>query len=337
MRSTRDSAERGAGDALLAIERLSVEFDTVHGRLRAVDEVSLEVRAGECLAIVGESGSGKSQLFLACLGLLAANGRATGRARFGDAELIGASERELNRLRGVRLATVTQDPLSALTPYLRIEEQLTEVLIAHRLAGRREARERALRALEAVRIGDVPRRLRQYPHELSGGMRQRVALAMALIARPELLIADEPTTALDVTVQAQVLELLRDARGSGLAIVLITHDLGVVAGLADRIAVMYAGRLVEVAPADGLLGEPAHPYARALLDSVPRLSGDPAGTLVAIAGQPPRAGERTTGCAFAPRCPRCFAPCTRDRPELRPIARDRQVACHAVSGPGPAP
>jgi oligopeptide/dipeptide ABC transporter ATP-binding protein len=326
MHSTRDSAERVV--PLLELRDLCVDFELPAGAIRAVHSVSLEVRAGQCLAVVGESGSGKSQTFLACLDLLAANGRTTGSARFEGHELIGAAEPELNALRGTRIVTVFQDPMNALTPQLTIGEQLSEVLTAHGLASRGEAEARALEVLAQVGIPDPRRRIEQYPHEFSGGMRQRAVIAMALMARPKLLIADEPTTALDVTIQAQVLGLLRDLRDQGLAIVLITHDLGVAAGIADQLAVMYAGRVVEAGAAGEVLAAPAHPYTRALLAAVPRLD-DPTGRRLAwIEGHPPRPGEIETGCAFEPRCNERRAVCRETRPELRWREVTRAVACH---------
>jgi oligopeptide transport system ATP-binding protein len=313
---------------LLSIRDLSVDFVTPRGRVQAVCEVSLDVAAGECLAVVGESGSGKSQLFLACLGLLAARGSTRGSARFKGQELLGASTVALNAVSGTRVAMVFQDPMNALTPHLSIGRQLGEVLLDRGLAGRKEACERSVAALQAVGLADAEARLQQYPHELSGGQRQRVAIAMALMTRPELLIADEPTTALDVTVQTQVLQVLRRARRDGLAMVLITHDLGVVAGMADRVAIMYAGRIVETAPVRDLFAAPAHPYTAALLEAVPRLAEASVGRLRSIEGQPPAPGEIVQGCAFAPRCPHVAAICRREAPALRSGA-NRAVACHA--------
>jgi oligopeptide/dipeptide ABC transporter ATP-binding protein len=298
------------------------------GTVRAVDGLSLALAEGECLAVVGESGSGKTQVLNACLGLLAANGRAQGSVRFRGQELLGVSEGQLTSVRGVGIGLLSQDPMSALTPHLRIGTLLTEALLDRGLATPAEAARQAEQALQDVGIDEPAARLRQYPHELSGGMRQRVALAVALMCRPPVLFADEPTTALDVTVQARVLELLAAARARGVGILLITHDLGVVAGLADRVAVMYAGRIVETAPVAQLFAAPAHPYTSALLDAVPHLSDRSGRRLANIPGQPPRPGERHAGCAFAPRCSRVDAVCRELGPTLRTSPGLAQVACH---------
>jgi oligopeptide/dipeptide ABC transporter ATP-binding protein len=317
---------------LLDIRNLQVEFATRSGLVTAVAGVTLDVHAGECLAVVGESGSGKSQLFLAALGLLPENGRASGSVRFGEIELLGAGSRALRSVRGARIGMVFQDPLSALTPHLRIEDQLLEVLAAHGLDGSPAARPKALEALSTVGIDEPERRLRQYPHELSGGMRQRVAIAAALIAGPELLIADEPTTALDVTVQAQIVDLLRGLRRRGLAIVFISHDLPLVAGLADRIAVMYAGRVAESGPAAELCHRARHPYTQALLRAVPGLQADRSQPLAEIEGQPRAARLVETSCPYEPRCPLRFSPCATMLPELRTDASSgASVACHAAA------
>lgn len=313
---------------LLELRDLKVDFKTSEGPVAAVRGVSLDLPAGQCLAVVGESGSGKSQTFLACLGLLAENGRASGSACFEGQQLIGASDDQLNRLRGTKLVTIFQDPMNSLTPHMRIGEQVSEVLWAHGLADRSTARARAIEALRAVNIAEPERRYRDFPHEFSGGMRQRVAIAMALIAEPRLLVADEPTTALDVTVQAQILRLLRSARDRGLAIVLISHDLGVVAGVADSVAIMYAGRIVETGSAADLLSAPAHPYTKALLDAMPSPGDTPGQRLRAIDGQPPRPGALFTGCAFAARCMRRQPDCNQVQPDLHSSRAGRRVACH---------
>lgn len=314
--------------ALLEITDLSVEFDSPLGPVRAVREVTLALRRGECLAVVGESGSGKSQLFLGALGLLAQGGRAHGSVRFAGIDLPVGDTDVLRTVLGTRLTMVFQDPMNALTPHLTIGRQLAEVVLERGQMDAAAAHTRSVAMLQAVRMPDPERRLRQYPHELSGGQRQRAAIAMALMTDPELLVADEPTTALDVTVQAQVLEVLQSARGRGLALVLITHDLGVVAGIADRVAVMYAGRLVEVAPVRGLFESPAHPYTAALLASVPRLDTPVGARMQGIDGRPPAPGEELPGCAFAPRCPAASDLCRRQRPRLHSRASSL-VACHA--------
>ena len=318
-------------EPVLRVRGLDVDFATSQGEVQAVSGVSFDVRAGECLAVVGESGSGKTQVLMACLGLLASNGTSRGSVQFAGRELIGASERALNVVRGTGIGLLSQDPLSSLTPHLRIETLLTEGLLDRGLATVAEAHERALQALTEVDIPEPEARLRQYPHELSGGMRQRVALAAALMCSPQLLFADEPTTALDVSVQARVLELLAGVRDRGVGVLIITHDLGVVAGLADRVAVMYCGRIVETASTDELFSAPKHPYTAALLAAVPRLHGDAQARLVGIPGDPPQPSARPPGCAFAPRCERAVERCSESRPELTHCAGlnpPTAVACH---------
>jgi oligopeptide transport system ATP-binding protein len=315
------------------VEGLNVRFRTDHGEVSAVSDLSFEIGRGECLGIVGESGSGKSQTFLGMLGLLAPNGRASGSATFDGRELVGAPRNALDDLRGNRIAMIFQDALSGLTPTMRIGEQMMEVLAAHRGMGHAEARARALEVLEIVKIPDAARRLRAYPFELSGGMRQRVMIGLAMLCSPELLIADEPTTALDVTVQAQVLRLLLGLkRHAGASIVLITHDLAVVAGLSDRVMIMYAGRAVEAGPVRDIFADPRHPYTRGLLRSVPTLSGDPAADLPTIPGQPPDLERLPHGCPFAERCAHAEARCAAERPALRAVAPGRLVACHLEAG-----
>jgi len=258
--------------ALLEVENLSVRFALAGHEIAAVSDFSLSVAAGECLGIVGESGAGKSQAFLAITGLLAVNGRALGSARFESAQLIGANAAALDRVRGARIGMIFQNPMTSLTPHLTVGVQVAELLVRHMGVTARAARLRALELLARVQLPDVERRARQYPHELSGGMRQRVMIAIALACDPSLLIADEPTTALDVTIQAQILALLAELkRERGMSLVLITHDLGVVAGLAERVAVMRAGRIVECASVAAILRTPSHPYTQSLLSLAPRI------------------------------------------------------------------
>jgi oligopeptide/dipeptide ABC transporter ATP-binding protein len=265
-------------EPVLSIRDLNVRFDTYDGEVHAVRNVSLDVSRGECLGIVGESGSGKTQTFLATMGLLAGNGRVDGSARFQDQELIGLDTRRLNKIRGSRMTMIFQDPLTALTPYMRIGDQIAEPLRVHQGLSDAAAQARAKEWLERVRISDAPRRLRQYPHELSGGMRQRVMIAIAMACEPELLIADEPTTALDVTVQAEVLDLMDELkRETNAGLVLVTHDMGVIARLADRVAVMRHGEVVEQGPVDEPFAAPRTDYAKKLLAAIPRLDRDDRG------------------------------------------------------------
>jgi oligopeptide transport system ATP-binding protein len=315
--------------AILEIERLTTRFRTPEGEVRAVSEVDLTLGAGETVGIVGESGSGKSQLFLSVMGLLAANGRAEGSARFRGTELIGLAPAAIRRLRGHNLAMIFQDPMTSLNPHLTVGRQLTEVLTLHKGMDGTSARAAAVAMLERVRMPDAGRRLDQYPHEFSGGMRQRIMIAMALLCEPDVLIADEPTTALDVTVQAQILELLRELKANlNGAIALITHDMGVIAGLCDRVAVMYAGRIVETGPVETVFAAPIHPYTRGLLAALPRIDASRPGELYAIPGQPPNLQRRIAGCAFAPRCPHAWDRCRAERPALRAVGQARAMACH---------
>ncbi|RKP46397.1 ABC transporter ATP-binding protein [Trinickia fusca] len=305
--------------ALLEVEQLSVRFTRRDGPpVQAVDDVSFALEAGRTLGIVGESGSGKSQTVLALLGLLASNATVGGKARYEGQDLLVMHRRALNTLRGNRIAIVFQDPMTSLNPFLTIERQMTEPLQLHRKMSRREARKRAIEALERVHIPDAARRIGMYPHEFSGGMRQRVTIAMALVTEPRILIADEPTTALDVTVQAQIVDLLRELnRERDTAIILITHDMGVVAGLCDDVMVMYAGRTVEQASAAQLFASPTHPYTIGLMNALPRLDDAGDAPLVTIAGNPPMPGEAPAGCAFAKRCPYAQDRCTGTRPTLQ--------------------
>jgi peptide/nickel transport system ATP-binding protein len=309
---------------LLEVRDLRVSFDTEDGVVRAVDGIGWAVDAGRTLGIVGESGSGKTVASLSVLGLTRArNARVEGSILLDGRELLSASEEELRRIRGNDVAMIFQDPLSALHPFFRIGDQLAEAVLAHRDVTRREAAARALEMLELVGLPDARGRVGAYPHELSGGMRQRVMIAMALVNEPRLLIADEPTTALDVTVQAQILELLARLQAElGMAIVLITHDLGIVAELADDVAVMYAGRIVEQAPTQAIFDAPEHPYTWGLLRSIPRLERPRSEELVAIPGRPPSLIDPPGGCRFHPRCPYVREAHRHIVPELVPAGDD---------------
>ncbi|GGY02420.1 ABC transporter ATP-binding protein [Streptomyces hiroshimensis] len=319
---------------LLSVTDLTVTFPTRHGDVRAVDSLSFAVRRGQTLGIVGESGSGKSVTSLAVMGLHT-GARVTGSIALVGRELNGLPERELNRLRGRRMAMIFQDPLSSLHPYYTVGEQIAEHHRVHFGSRRAAARKRAVEMLAEVGIPEPARRAGEYPHQFSGGMRQRVMIAMALACEPDLLIADEPTTALDVTVQAQILELIaRLQEQRGLAVVMITHDLGVVARVAREVLVMYGGRAAEQAPVDTLFADPGHPYTRGLLDSLPRLDDSDDAPLRAIPGSPPSLLDPAPGCAFSPRCPRAAAAtpaerahCAGVRPELRP-SQGHLVSCH---------
>jgi oligopeptide transport system ATP-binding protein len=315
--------------ALLEVKNLNTRFDTPEGEVKAVNDLFFVIEEGETVGVVGESGSGKSQTFLTVMGLLAANGRATGSARFRGAELLGLAPNEMNRIRGSRIAMIFQDAMTSLNPYLRISRQMTEVLVAHRGMGESEARKAAVAMLDRVGIPEAKRRFDGYPHEFSGGMRQRVMIAMALLCEPDLLIADEPTTALDVTIQAQILDLMRDLkRGGRTAIVMITHAMGVVAGLCDRVLVMYGGRIVEEAPVRDIFYDPQHPYTHGLLRAAPRLDAAITAELRTIAGQPPNLQHLLPGCAFHERCVSRLDRCSTDEPAVRPAGPGRRKACH---------
>ncbi len=301
---------------LLQVRDLSVQFKTNDGLVYAVNKLNFELGRGQTLGIVGESGSGKSQTVLAMMGLLARNGAATGEVLHHGRNLLALAPAELNAIRGDRIAMIFQDPMTSLNPYLTVERQMTEVLELHRGMSRREARVRATQLLDAVKIPDAKRRIGFFPHEFSGGMRQRVMIAMALLCEPEVLIADEPTTALDATVQAQITVLLRELqRDFGTAIVLITHDLGVVAGLCDDVMVMYGGRVMEHASADDIFHRPSHPYTRGLLAALPRLD-EAADALTSIPGNPPNMNSLPPGCPFSPRCRYAIDACSAAMPPL---------------------
>jgi len=317
--------------SLLECKNLSVRFSTDYDEIIAVDNLSLSINESECIGIVGESGSGKTQSFLGMLGLLARNGHTSGSVRFHGEEILNAPRRRLNELRGDRIAMIFQDALSALTPTMRVGNQLAESLIRHRAVSKQAARERALEMLEIVNMPDAAARYRSYPFELSGGQRQRVMIAMAMICRPDLVIADEPTTALDVTVQAQILALLDGLkRHTTTSVVLITHDLAVVAGLCDRVLIMYGGSVVESGPTREIFRQPQHPYTAGLLRSVPSLTGDTECELPTIPGQPPYMPAQGPGCSFAARCAQATDRCALETPQLRTTEPQRQCACHLV-------
>jgi oligopeptide transport system ATP-binding protein len=313
----------------LAVEELSAAFFTRRGIVRAVEKVSFSLAAGETLGLVGESGCGKSATAQAILRVLPFPGRITGgRIEFDGHDLVALSERGMERIRGHKVALVPQDPTASLNPLLTAGQHLVEVLEVHLGMRGAAARVRAAELLATVGIPEPERRFHAYPHELSGGMRQRVMIALAVACGPSLLIADEPTTALDATVQAQILDLLRSlSRELHMATILITHNLGVVAGLCDRVAVMYAGRIVELAPRDELFANPKHPYTVALLRCVPRLDRIGEGTLDSIPGQPPNLLRIPRGCAFAPRCPLASFRCTEEVPPLMDVGPDHRSAC----------
>jgi peptide/nickel transport system ATP-binding protein len=318
-------------EVLLRVEDLRVEFPTEDGVVHAVDGITYQVHSGRTLGIVGESGSGKTVASLTTLGLTRGQGaRVSGRILFGGRDLVSLPEDELRSIRGNDIAMIFQDPLSALHPLYKVGKQLTEAVLAHRDVTKAKARERAVELLGLVGIPDPSRRVDDYPHEFSGGMRQRVMIAMALANEPKLLIADEPTTALDVTVQAQILALMeRLQRELGMAIVIITHDLGVVAEMADDIAVMYAGRIVETASAKLIFSGPEHPYTWGLLKSIPTLDRPREEDLVPIPGTPPSLINRPSGCHFHPRCAYAQPDHSRIDPELRPVPSEpsHHVAC----------
>ncbi|WP_019931926.1 ABC transporter ATP-binding protein [Nocardia sp. BMG111209] len=314
--------------SLLEVSDLAVSFPGEEGRIDAVRGVNYTVSDGEVLAIVGESGSGKSVSSLAVMGLLPDQARVRGSIRLRGRELLGMGDRQLSALRGSRISMVFQDPLSALTPVYRVGDQIAEALTAHKDLGRRQADARAVELLDLVGIPDPEQRARAFPHEFSGGMRQRVVIAMAIANNPELIICDEPTTALDVTVQRQILELLRTARDiTHAGVVMITHDMGIAATLADRVAVMYAGRIVESAPVSELFNAPRMPYTVGLLGSIPRMDGPARSPLIPIAGSPPAMHALPPGCPFAPRCPVAIDACRTVEPPLAPLAADHAAAC----------
>ena len=318
-----------AQNPILSFQDLKTHFFTGHGVAKAVDGVSMDLGEGETLGIVGESGSGKTVTCLSVLRLVPSPGRIVGgRILFEGRDLAGLAERELQQVRGKQIGMVFQDPMTSLNPFLTIGDQVAEPLLVHDRLSRREARRRAAELLGKVGIPEPASRLSDYPHRFSGGMRQRVMIAMALIGNPKVLIADEPTTALDVTIQAQVLELFRKLKEEfGTAILLITHNLGVVAGMADRVAVMYAGRVVEMAETEELFTNPRHPYTIALLRAVPRLENGSRQRLEPIAGTPPDLTRLPAGCSFYDRCPFRQERCQEEAPSLAAVGEQHQASC----------
>ena len=314
-------------DVLLSVQGLTTVFEVGATPLVAVDDISFDIRKGETLGLVGESGSGKSVTAFSLMRLVQPPGRiAAGRVFFQGRDLLALPEREMCAVRGAGIGLVFQEPMAALNPVMRVGKQIGEALVVHGMATSREARDRAIELLRAVKIVDPERRVDDYPHQLSGGMRQRVMLAVALACKPPLVIADEPTTALDVTVQAQILDLLREMKRTfDLSLLLITHDLGVIAEVADRVAVMYAGRIVEEGSVRTIFREPAHPYTRGLLASIPR--GHAGGRLLAIDGTVPNLGSLPPGCAFAPRCASRLDACERAVPPDVQVAEDHRARC----------
>lgn len=295
---------------VLQVRNLNVEFKVQDGFVKAVNGLSFKIYDGEIVGIVGESGSGKSQTMLALMGLLASNGTTTGSVKFLGQELIGLNTTKLNKIRGDQIAMIFQDPMTSLNPYLRISSQMTEVLMLHKNMSYKDALAESIKMLDKVKIPDAANRIHLYPHEFSGGMRQRVMIAMMLLTRPKLLIADEPTTALDVTVQAQILDLLKELRKEmGMSIIFITHDMGVVANLCDRVNVMYGGWLMETASIQEIFNNPQHPYTKALLDSIPSIEHE-VEKLRTIPGEPPNLLQLPQGCPFQARCNNVTEKCT---------------------------
>jgi peptide/nickel transport system ATP-binding protein len=315
-------------EPLLNVDHLTTVFDLPGGSVPAVDDVSFEIRPGETLGLVGESGCGKSVTALSIMRLVQPPGRIkSGSVRFRGRDLLTLSESAMREVRGADIALIFQEPMTALNPVFTVGNQIAETLLVHDLATRRDARAKAIDLLEAVRIPDAAARIDDYPHQLSGGMRQRVLIAIAIACRPALVIADEPTTALDVTIQAQILDLLRDMKSAfNLSLLLITHDLGVIAETADRVAIMYAGRIVEEGPVREIFQRPQHPYTRGLLASIP--GGARGQRLRAIDGSVPMLGALPPGCAFNPRCPDRFDPCTFDPPSDYVVGPEHEAKCY---------
>lgn len=318
---------------LLEVNNLRVNFRTPDGFVTAVNDLNFTLAQGETLGIVGESGSGKSQTAFALMGLLAGNGIIEGEARFNEQNILTLNEKAMNRIRSKEIAMIFQDPMTSLNPYMKVGKQLMEVLMLHKGMSKAEAFEASVKMLDAVKMPEARKRMNMYPHEFSGGMRQRVMIAMALLCQPKLLIADEPTTALDVTVQAQILTLLNELKDDfNTSIIMITHDLGVVAGLCDKVLVMYAGQTMEYGTAEDVFYRPTHPYTQGLLKAIPRLDGNDE-KLSTIPGNPPNLLHMPSGCPFQARCEFARERCGESMPELKEFAPGQLRACHkSVNG-----